>query len=194
MRSFSLDHGLLTAALTGLAVVAFATPSVAGTVYKWTTESGTTAFTDDAKRIPARYAKSAERQQTGTLSNYSRFTVAEQTTKKPYAERVESRIESLRQAHAQAPAESGPAAGALRGGAALNVGIGGQDQLLLPLGGDDSEPLTIEEHRVRLRNSIATQDVRVTRRGDQVQSVTVSTPNQRSITERNVPGGKGLWN
>ena len=111
MRAFSLDHGLITAALTGLAVVAFAAPSLAGTVYKWTTESGTTSFTDDPKRIPARYKESAERRQTGSLRNYSRFTVAESTAKKPYAERVDSRIAALRQTRAPAAAalESGQA-------------------------------------------------------------------------------------
>ena len=41
--------------LLGALAIGLATPAAAGTVYRWTTEAGTVAYTDDAKRVPARY-------------------------------------------------------------------------------------------------------------------------------------------
>ena len=48
-------------------VCSLAAPAAAGTLYSWTTEEGTIAFTDDAKRIPARYRDVAKRRQVGGL-------------------------------------------------------------------------------------------------------------------------------
>lgn len=188
MRVFDRKNPFPTAILAGLAVVAFATPSLAGTVYKWTTENGTASFTDDPKRIPARYKQAAEQRPMGKLRNYSRLTVSAPTTEKSHGERIEARLDSLRRAQAT-PAVSAAPPG-LYGTEALNVAIGNGDQLTLPLAGAagvSAEPLTTEEHRVRFRNTIATQNVRVTRRGDQIVAVTVSPRNQRPITEK-VPG------
>ena len=47
----------VVAVIVGLGVAGSAS---AGTVYSWQTEDGTSAYTDDRKRIPARYRSQAK--------------------------------------------------------------------------------------------------------------------------------------
>lgn len=182
MRFFTRENCFYTAALTGLVILAFAAPSIAGTVYKWTTESGTTAFTDDPKRVPARYKGDAEKRQTGTLGNYKRLTVSKSTTDKPHRDRVEERLNALRVANQ--PLRALGATGDAGAVDALEIGIGGDDQIQIPIRGASDEPVTISTHRVKLADSIATQDVRIARRGDEVISRTISKRNEGPIAER----------
>ncbi len=46
-------------------------------MYQWTTDAGTLAFTDNPRRIPAKYEAAAEQFNLGKLGSYSRFTVAQ---------------------------------------------------------------------------------------------------------------------
>ena len=57
----------LVSALVVLVMLAVASPVTAATVYYWTTEDGAEAYTNDAKRIPAKYKKSAKRRTLGKL-------------------------------------------------------------------------------------------------------------------------------
>lgn len=51
-------------------------------VHVWTTDEGTLAFTDDPKRIPARYAEQARAFELQPLDDYARFTPLAATDKK----------------------------------------------------------------------------------------------------------------
>lgn len=195
MGVFHRENHFFAAGFAALAVLAFAAPALAGTLYQWTTESGTASFTDDPKRVPARYRAEAEPRQMGKLSSYSRLTIpAPMKAGKAYGDRIDTRLESLREARApRGVATEG--AGGLYGAGALNVAIGDGNQLMLPLtrdGSDGGVPLTTEEHRVRLADTIATQDLSVTRRGDKILSRTLSPRNQRPVSEFNVPATDDL--
>jgi hypothetical protein len=182
MRKLMNDHAVLVLVTVGLAVAAVAAPTLAGTVYSWTTEDGTAAYTDDPKRIPAKYKKQVEKRQLGKLKNYKRFTESQVKQDTPYEQRVNDRLGALREGP---PAVSAAPPGR-EGGVRYGVGIGApdNDQISFPVGEASDEPFVTSEHRIRTRNSIATQDVQVTKQGDKVISVRISAPNQRSVSER----------
>jgi hypothetical protein len=66
---------------SGLAVVALVlwlAPAVSGAdVFRYETEEGTIAFTDDVKRVPARYRDQAERLPELSLWDHPRVTIVE---------------------------------------------------------------------------------------------------------------------
>ena len=190
MRKLMKDHALLVLVTVGLAVVAVAVPSFAGTVYSWTTEDGTSAFTDDPKRIPAKYKNKAERRQLGKLKNYKQYSESKIKQEAPYEQRVNQRLSALRTP--QPPAVSaGPPGQA--GGVRYGVGIGSNDndQLSFPVGGASDEPLVTSDHHIRTRDSIATRSVTVTKQGDKIVSIRMSAPGQRKISQR-VPDAEAL--
>jgi hypothetical protein len=173
---------VLFVVVTSITLVAVAAPSIAGTVYSWTTEDGTVSFTDDPKRIPAKYKSAAKSRQLGKLAGYPRLTESDVKYTTPYEKRVADRLEMLR---AEPPAVSAPPPGVSEG-MRYGVGLAGSrnDLLSFPVGGADAEPIVTTTHRIRMRDSIATQDVTVTKQGDEVVSVRISAPNQRSVSER----------
>ncbi len=58
------------------------------------------------------------------------------------------------------------------------------DQLSFPIDGTIGEPIRTSEHRIRMRDSIATRDVQITKQGDKVISVRISEARQRKVNER----------
>ena len=184
--------GLVIVSLVALAVA----DASAATFYTWTTDEGTEAFTDDAKRIPAKYKQAAKRRTIGKLSNYARYTESKVTAEKPYAERIHARLEALRADRAPVSARKGRHH-RRHGGEKIQLSVGsdryGRDQISYPVDKRGREPIVIEEHRVRMRNSIATRDVRITRQGSKVLSVQVSPRNERPIAERPPKSPDGTW-
>jgi hypothetical protein len=68
-----LGREAMRAALITLTALALLVPGLAaGDYYSYTTDEGTLAFTDEAKRIPARYRNAAERHADRGLVEYSR--------------------------------------------------------------------------------------------------------------------------
>ena len=171
--------GLLLGAFFFVSLVG---PAFAGSVYSWVTEDGTHAFTDDPKRIPAKYKDAAKRRTVGQLKNYPRLTESKVSYETPYEKRVQSRLETLR-APAPPAVSAGPP-GAAAHPLAVQIGTTSSenDQVSIPLIGD--EPLVTTHHRVRMRDSIATRHIRVTKQGDRIVSVIVDERNQGPIDER----------
>lgn len=58
----------------------FALSAQAGTIYKWTDDSGTFSFTDDIKRVPAKYQAKAVAGEMPAMADYSKFTPVETTS------------------------------------------------------------------------------------------------------------------
>ena len=75
----------------------------------------------------------------------------------------------------------------------LDLAIGGEDQLAIPLAAEGDQPVVISSHRVRMRDSIATQDVRIARQGEKILSVTVSKRNEGPISERHMASPENLF-
>lgn len=85
----------------------------AGRVYEWRTEDGTTAFTDDVRRIPARYRDSARVRPTGPLADYEHLTETDAGAQDAYARRLAERLERLRTLNrGDGPAAPSPVAAA----------------------------------------------------------------------------------
>ncbi|MFQ5513448.1 MAG: hypothetical protein ACE5FG_03350 [Myxococcota bacterium] len=66
----------MKAALYGAVMVLLLSPSLAGADYfRYETENGTLAFTDDEKRIPSRYREAATQEREQPLDSYARLSV-----------------------------------------------------------------------------------------------------------------------
>lgn len=164
-------------------MIALAGPAMAGTVYSWVTEDGTHAFTDDAKRIPARHKAEATARPMGDLKRYGRYTVDRKG--KGYTDRLRQRQADLRERSGSeglpAVGAAGPDAGTGAGivyNMPFNVGRSGGGQrgagLQLPLNGGHAasdEPITVESVRMQPESGQATRHWTIVKQGDRVISI-----------------------
>lgn len=74
----------------------------AGTLYRWTTESGSVAYADDLKRVPERYRDRVDTVTSEALADYGRLTPTDPVASQEYADRLAERLEGLREAAAEA--------------------------------------------------------------------------------------------
>src|SRR5215469_13743865 len=79
--------------------LSLAGPALAAELYRWTTDDGTVAFTDDVKHIPERYRKVAKKISTGSLRDYTRYTPDRSLTRNSEVALAE-RVDRLRAANA----------------------------------------------------------------------------------------------
>ncbi len=169
---------ILTAAALGLSI---ATPALAADLYRWKTDDGGYAYTDDAKRIPERYRKTAKLISTGRLEGYDRYTPGPTTTPES-RDALSERLERLRafnvaydQAHAGQPPAMAVAAG--EGSSAPSVRMNPKEGPSVEVGGrDDAGPVIIEERRFRIAEGIVTRTDTVVRQGDRVIAVVKPRP------------------
>jgi hypothetical protein len=180
-----IDNRIAYAVIAAASCIAIAVPALAGSVYSWRTLDGSRAFTDDAKRIPARYRDAAERQTLRHLEDYSRYTPSQVGSKEPYAERLNRRLEQLREATAAPEEVVATAPEGLRLGVPAGTGRYGQsEQISLPLAGEDGDPIVIES--VRLRHDpghITSRHATVIRQGDRIISVRKNERNDTAPRE-----------
>jgi hypothetical protein len=155
--------------VAGIALLAvLATPALAGTLYKWTAEDGSMAFTDDAKRVPERYRSQVKTIRTAGLDSYERFTPSDSTRQSERQRRLQERLERLRALNEPAGTVAASAPG---GQTEIVVRANRQTALTIPSDDAGGEPLVVEEMRVNDPDSIATRHVTVVRQGDRVLSV-----------------------
>lgn len=169
-------EGMGMAFAVGL-VAGLAAPALAGTFYSWTTEDGVRAYTDDAKRVPARYRSRAQLRDTGSLDGYERFTpidaAAEQAlaSQARRAERAGARsVEALPSVSAPPPS----------GGPGITLETG--DLNIALVGADGGEPIVVEQIRTKVAGSNATRTVQVVRQGDRVLAIIKPMANQTNIS------------
>ena len=65
----------------------------AGTLYSWKTEDGTFAYTNEKKRIPAKYKGEAKKSQFKSMESYARFTPGPKMDDTAYGDRIVQRLE-----------------------------------------------------------------------------------------------------
>ena len=163
-----------------LLCLGLSSPSFAGTVFTWETDEGTISFTDERKRIPAKYRLSASKRELGKLKNYPRYTPTGATNSHA------GRNVSLQDPSAGHSADVQGARGTGFDGRAISLGggrYGGGMRYQLPVGGAagaDGEPIVTETIRVRPENSLATRTIRVVKQGDRIIAVDKGQLNQRS--------------
>jgi hypothetical protein len=160
----------ITLSLTFLLCTGLAGAASAGSVWRWTANDGSVAFTDDVKRIPEQYRASAKVVRTGDLGSYARYTPAEtraasQERSLQLMERI-ARLRELNEApgYTPAPARVEQASTILR--------LDNRSSIAIPNDRNGSdEPIVVEQRRVRDRNNISTTHVTVVRQGDEILSV-----------------------
>ncbi|MGH0037719.1 MAG: hypothetical protein ACQGVK_22030 [Myxococcota bacterium] len=156
-------------------VAGLAAPALAGTFYSWTTEDGIRAYTDDAKRVPARYRTRAQLRDTGSLDGYERFTPIESATPEA-ATRQAARSQAR-------PVASLPSVSAPPPSRAPGVSLETGDLNIDLVGAEGGEPIVVEQVRTRVGDSEATRTVQVVRQGDRVLAIIKPTPNQTNLSD-----------
>jgi hypothetical protein len=174
-----LPHPKLISVAGIILLTALATPALAGTLYKWTAEDGSVAFTDDAKRVPERYRSQVKTIQTGGLDSYQRFTPEDSAAVASQRADLAARLERLRERSA-VPAVT-PVAAPQRApeGAVTEtlVQLNDETAVRIPVNSSDEEPIVVEEVRVLRHGSNFTIHDTVVRQGDKV--LMVVRPDQR---------------
>ncbi len=164
-----LNHPLTLGLAAAVAITGVALPAAAGSFYRYETETGGIAYTDDAKRIPARYRDAAEHVTTKSLESFERFTPMAPSQPAPYAARLGDRLDHLRSMNAT-PDESRLAS---QGGQpSVTIRSSGRSNVVettTPHGADG--PTVVDTVRVRPRGSNITESWTVVRQGDKIISV-----------------------
>ncbi len=157
---------LFAGALAAFAALALASPAQAE-LYRWRTESGAYAFTDDLKRVPQRYRDQVVGSNAASLDDYSRYTHVQTRSEDDVQARTERRLEALRRLNAPPPVASAP--------------FGSEEVVTIRPGGTLSNyqvsasagegPIIIERVRTRAPGTLRTRRVTVIRQGSKVLSV-----------------------
>ena len=112
-------------------------PRIAAADYwRYTTENGSLAFTDDAKSVPAKYRASAERIPEAKLADYHRLSVVESTPGRATPKDVTPPPAPVAAAEPVAPA--GPK------GAVVSLNVGG---IRLDVDADGDEPIYVDKQQ-----------------------------------------------
>jgi hypothetical protein len=152
-------------AVMGMALI-LATPAVAGDVYSWQTENGEVAFTDNPKKIPARYRSQAQKRAGERIQDYAKFSSGQPEATNRYAEQLAKRVEYLRELNADRDVAA-VEPGALNGVATINVhGI----DLRLP-GANADAPIIVENVRVLGDGQITSRHDSVVRQGGRTLAI-----------------------
>ena len=155
---------VLVAAI-GIGLV-FATPAVAGKIYSWQTENGEVAFTDNPKKIPARYRSQVQTRTSERIEDYAQFSSGQPEPTNRYAEQLAARVEYLRWFNSDRDAADA-APDALDRVASINVhGI----NLRIPDAGDGA-PIIVENLRVMSDGQIVTRHDAVVRQGGRTLAI-----------------------
>jgi len=167
----SKKHSVTLIVACGMAFVVGA-PASAGTLYSWITEDGTYAYTNEKKRVPARYKGEAKTSKLGKMEAYPRYTPGPRIDDRAYADRIVERLEMLRgQTAGLATASSVQDSGA----ASVQLGLGGSvAQIEIPVGaGNESgEPVVVEDVRMQKDHGRqSTRHYKVVRQGERVLAV-----------------------
>ena len=152
-------------AVIGMGLV-FATPAVAGEIFSWKAENGEVAFTDNPKKIPARYRRQVQTRTSERVEDYARFSSGQPEATHRYAEQLAARVEYLRRFNSDRYAAN-VAPDALNGVA--NIKVRGID-LRLPAADIDA-PIIVENLRVMSDGQIVTRHDMVVRQGGRTLAI-----------------------
>ena len=186
LLSRMLPRTLIAAAV----LFAVAAPASAKVVYRWKTDDGVYAYSDDARRIPEKYRAEARTGPLRTLRGYNRYTPAQISGTQAYLKRTQKSAAEMAKLNARVHgARTGGAVGSAYGapandGAVLWVGQSGQSTVALQEGLSDSdEPIIIEQKRFYVPGLNSTRTDTIVRQGDRILAVTKPLPHQQDISD-----------
>jgi hypothetical protein len=177
-----------------LALAAYASSASAESLFRWTAEDGSVSFTDDAKRIPARYRSAAQAIQIGGLSGYKQYSPTKTESQAKYVEQLEARLERLRALNRRLDDEAAIPYMAAAAGPAMSPG-GGQDAYVrvgrdltvrVPNAGPDEAPVIVDDVRVRRSGEIATVHDTIISQGGRVLMVVRGDPHLFDVSAREI--------
>lgn len=170
------NHPTILGLAAAFALAGVALPAAAGSFYRYETENGGIAYTDDAKRIPARYRDAAEQIASRSLDDFERFTPMAPSQPAPYAARLNERLAYLRALNAgglpdvaAAGPYAQPAPSAQPGVTIRSSGRANVVETTTPHG--SGAPTVVDTVRVRPNGSNITELWTVVRQGDEIISV-----------------------
>ena len=187
-----------------LALVMAPLQAGAESVFRWTAEDGSVAYTDDAKRIPERYRPAAETIQTGGITSYKRYSPATGEAQVAYAEQLAERVKRLRELNRRLELDAAPryVQGASvtpqGGGTDAYVQVGDELTLRVPTGAG-ATPVVVQDVRVRRPDSIFTSTDTVVSQGGKVLLVVrgdrhSQNPSSDTLDEREFVDGDDFYN
>ena len=181
----TLPRTLLAAAV----LFAVAAPASAKVVYRWKTDDGGYAFTDDAKRIPEKYRTQAKASPLRPLQTYKRYTPAQTSGTQAYLSGVEKSAREMSKLNARL-SERGTAVpmGTVYGEpsdeAVLRVGTAGQSDVEIQTSGLGSgEPIVVEQERYYVPGLNVTRTDTVVRQGGRILAITKPVASQVNISD-----------
>ena len=162
---------ILSACLCALFFVGVATAAGAE-IYAWRTEDGSYAYTDDPDQIPARYRKQATAQKPASLESYKRYTRQDDAASARYADRLERRLQALRDANVDRPALARRES---NGPGKLLVSAGDGSAIEVPTD-EAGGPVVIDPGLTKRDGDMRTRRVTVVRQGDKTLAVIKGNP------------------
>jgi Tfp pilus assembly protein PilE len=180
-----LPRTLIAAAV----LFAVAAPAGAKVVYRWKTDDGVYAFTDDAKRIPEKYRTQAKASPLRPLHTYKQYTPAQRSGTQAYLRGVEKSAREMSKLNARlsgqgAAMPTGTVYGEPSDEAVLRVGTAGQSNVEVQTSGLGSgEPIVIEQKRYYVPGMNSTRTDTVVRQGGRILAITKPLAHQDDISD-----------
>jgi hypothetical protein len=166
-----------------------AVPAQAGQMYAWTTEDGVYSYSDDLKKVPARYKGQVSVVLRKSLDDYKRYTPKDTDATVTYEQRLTARLDRLRSANVSEQAVAAPAATHAPSQFSIATGRRGSPRVSLPTNGN--EPLVIERVNTRRMGDMVTSRATVVTQGDRTVAIVKGSrhhrnPNKDVVDERDL--------
>ena len=163
----------------GVAASMLVSTAQAGEVYRYVTDAGTIAFTDEAERVPERYRAVAKKIELPSMQSYARYTPLDPAAYAAQAERLAARIDRLRELNAaldyqSAAAGVSAASGPVAAGPVVRIPTGDADDpaIEIPINFlSGTEPIVVEKKRLLDEDQDFTQHVTIIRQGDRILAI-----------------------
>jgi len=177
---------LARAGVLALAWLILAPATAGADVYAWRTDDGVFAYTDDPKKIPARYADEAVAVRDTELAAYPRLTQEDSAAAREVTERMQQRLEYLRRVNGLDTRTARPSPTTVRSNERTTVSVAtGNDRLPIldvsTASGD--EPIVVEPILSRSSDESVTRRTTLVKQGDRTLAVVKGRSHHYNVNE-----------
>jgi hypothetical protein len=186
MPKHLLSRGVPRTLIAAALMLAVAGPAAAKVVYRWKTDDGVYAFTDDAKRIPEKYRSAAKASPLRPLQSYKHYTPAQRSGTTAHVRQMQKTAQDLRainqRVYGQPNVTVEQVYGAPSNEAVLRTGTTGQSTIEIQSGDESGEPIVSTQRRYYVPGLNSTRTDTVVTQGDRIIAVVKPLPNQDNIS------------
>ena len=162
---------ILSSAL-GAAFALVGPVSALADIIAYRTEDGVFAYTDDREKVPARYLDGAVTVPDARLHSYPRLTVEDTGAARAVSQRLEKRLDYLRQVNAATATERAIAANAAGQRTVISVATGSDQVPTLDIPADEAAgPIVVEPIITKQGDRVRTRRATVVKQGDQTLAI-----------------------